>query len=67
VTALPATISGTFQGTAQAFEDSMRGLGWILVLAIFVIYVVLGVLVRKLHPSADDSLGACRRRASARC
>src|SRR4029077_7631693 len=48
---LPATITGTFQGTAQAFEDSMRGLGWILVLAIFVIYVVLGVLYESfIHP-----------------
>jgi hydrophobic/amphiphilic exporter-1 (mainly G- bacteria), HAE1 family len=49
--ALPTTISGTFQGTAQAFEDSMRGLGWILVLAVFVIYVVLGVLYESfIHP-----------------
>jgi hydrophobic/amphiphilic exporter-1 (mainly G- bacteria), HAE1 family len=48
---LPATISGTFQGTAQAFEDSMQGLGWILALAIFVIYVVLGVLYESfVHP-----------------
>ena len=49
--ALPATISGTFQGTAQAFQDSMQGLGWILALAIFVIYVVLGVLYESfIHP-----------------
>src|SRR4029078_8378395 len=48
---LPATITGTFQGTAQAFEDSMRGLGWILALAIFVVYVVLGVLYESfIHP-----------------
>jgi HAE1 family hydrophobic/amphiphilic exporter-1 len=48
---LPAGISGTFQGTAQAFEESMRGLGWILVLAIFVIYVVLGILYESfIHP-----------------
>jgi HAE1 family hydrophobic/amphiphilic exporter-1 len=48
---LPATVAGTFQGTAQAFEESMRGLGWILVLAIFVIYVVLGVLYESfIHP-----------------
>jgi hydrophobic/amphiphilic exporter-1 (mainly G- bacteria), HAE1 family len=48
---LPATISGTFQGTAQAFQDSMQGLGWILALAIFVIYVVLGVLYESfIHP-----------------
>jgi HAE1 family hydrophobic/amphiphilic exporter-1 len=48
---LPASITGTFQGTAQAFADSMRGLGWILALAIFVIYVVLGVLYESfIHP-----------------
>jgi HAE1 family hydrophobic/amphiphilic exporter-1 len=48
---LPAGISGTFQGTAQAFEESMRGLGWILALAIFVIYVVLGILYESfIHP-----------------
>ncbi len=50
-TTLPGTATGSFQGTAQAFEDSMRGLGWILVLAIFVIYVVLGVLYESfIHP-----------------
>jgi HAE1 family hydrophobic/amphiphilic exporter-1 len=48
---LPATVSVTAQGTAQAFEESMRGLGWILALAIFVIYVVLGVLYESfIHP-----------------
>src|SRR5438552_17498592 len=48
---LPATVTATPQGTAQAFEESMRGLGWILALAIFVIYVVLGVLYESfIHP-----------------
>jgi HAE1 family hydrophobic/amphiphilic exporter-1 len=48
---LPATVAGSFQGTAQAFEESMKGLGWILALAIFVIYVVLGVLYESfIHP-----------------
>ena len=28
---LPATISASFQGTAQAFQESMRGLGWVVV------------------------------------
>jgi HAE1 family hydrophobic/amphiphilic exporter-1 len=50
-TTLPATVVGSFQGTAQAFQDSMRGLGWVLVLAIFVIYVVLGILYESfIHP-----------------
>ncbi|MEI6667087.1 MAG: efflux RND transporter permease subunit [Acidobacteriota bacterium] len=48
---LPATVVGSFQGTAQAFQDSMTGLGWVLALAIFVIYVVLGVLYESfIHP-----------------
>jgi HAE1 family hydrophobic/amphiphilic exporter-1 len=48
---LPGIVTGSFQGTAQAFQDSMRGLGWILALAIFVIYVVLGILYESfIHP-----------------
>ena len=48
---LPDTVTVSPQGTAQAFEESMRGLGWILALAIFVIYVVLGVLYESfIHP-----------------
>jgi hydrophobic/amphiphilic exporter-1 (mainly G- bacteria), HAE1 family len=48
---LPSIVTGGFQGTAQAFQDSMRGLGWILALAIFVIYVVLGILYESfIHP-----------------
>ncbi len=48
---LPATVAGSFQGTAQAFQDSLTGLGWVLALAIFVIYVVLGILYESfIHP-----------------
>jgi HAE1 family hydrophobic/amphiphilic exporter-1 len=48
---LPATIATNFQGTAQAFQDSMQGLGLILVLAIVVIYIVLGILYESfIHP-----------------
>jgi len=48
---LPATVTGSFQGTAQAFQSSVQGLGLILVLAIFVIYVVLGILYESfIHP-----------------
>jgi HAE1 family hydrophobic/amphiphilic exporter-1 len=48
---LPATVTGSFQGTAQAFQESLRGLGWILLVAIFVIYVVLGILYESfIHP-----------------
>jgi HAE1 family hydrophobic/amphiphilic exporter-1 len=48
---IPATITLAFQGTAQAFQDSLRGLGLVLVMAIVVIYIVLGVLYESFtHP-----------------
>ncbi|HEY2906836.1 MAG TPA: efflux RND transporter permease subunit [Vicinamibacterales bacterium] len=48
---MPSTISTMFQGTAQAFQDSLRGLGLILVMAIVVIYIVLGILYESFtHP-----------------
>jgi len=47
----PATISGTFQGAAQAFQSSIAGMGTLLLLAIFVIYLVLGILYESfIHP-----------------
>jgi HAE1 family hydrophobic/amphiphilic exporter-1 len=48
---LPPTVVGSPQGTAQAFQDSLTGLGIILVMAIFVIYIVLGILYESfIHP-----------------
>jgi HAE1 family hydrophobic/amphiphilic exporter-1 len=48
---LAPAITTSFQGTAQAFQDSTRGLGIILIMAIFVIYVVLGILYESfIHP-----------------
>jgi HAE1 family hydrophobic/amphiphilic exporter-1 len=48
---LPASVSATFQGTAQQFQASMRGLWLLLVLAILVIYMVLGILYESfIHP-----------------
>ncbi len=48
---LPSTITTSFQGTAQAFESSMRGLGLLLVAAILVIYIILGILYESyIHP-----------------
>jgi hydrophobic/amphiphilic exporter-1 (mainly G- bacteria), HAE1 family len=48
---LPATMATMFQGTAQAFQDSLRGLGLILLMAIAVIYIVLGILYESFtHP-----------------
>jgi HAE1 family hydrophobic/amphiphilic exporter-1 len=48
---LPATVSTSFQGTAQAFQSSQQGLGVLLVMAILVIYLVLGILYESfIHP-----------------
>ena len=48
---LPATITTSFQGTAQAFQSSMQGLWLLLVMAILVIYIVLGILYESfIHP-----------------
>jgi HAE1 family hydrophobic/amphiphilic exporter-1 len=48
---LPAGISTTFQGTAQAFQSSFKGLWVLLVVSIVVIYIVLGVLYESfIHP-----------------
>jgi len=48
---LPGTITSSFQGTAQAFQSSMVGLGNLLILTIVVIYIVLGILYESfIHP-----------------
>lgn len=48
---LPPTISTGFQGTAQAFQESIKGMGLLLIMAIVIIYIVLGILYESfLHP-----------------
>jgi HAE1 family hydrophobic/amphiphilic exporter-1 len=48
---LPATINTSFQGTAQAFKTSLQGMGLLLIMAIVVIYIVLGILYESfIHP-----------------
>jgi len=48
---LPATISTGFSGTAQAFQASQQGLLFLLILAVVVIYIVLGILYESfVHP-----------------
>jgi len=48
---LPASIAANFSGTAQAFQDTQQGLALLLVLAVFVIYVILGILYESfIHP-----------------
>ena len=41
---LPATLSTSFQGSAKAFQSSLKNLSLLLVVAILVVYIVLGVL-----------------------
>jgi len=49
--ALPATITTGFQGTAQVYQASTKGLAALLILAIVVIYIVLGILYESyIHP-----------------
>jgi HAE1 family hydrophobic/amphiphilic exporter-1 len=48
---LPSTISTSFAGTAQAFQEAQAGLAILLVMAVLVIYLVLGILYESfIHP-----------------
>jgi HAE1 family hydrophobic/amphiphilic exporter-1 len=48
---LPASVTTGFQGTAQVFQDSLRGQGILILAAIFAAYVVLGILYESfIHP-----------------
>ncbi|HTQ50333.1 MAG TPA: efflux RND transporter permease subunit [Candidatus Acidoferrales bacterium] len=48
---LPATITGSFQGAAQVFQASQQGLLALLIMAILVIYIILGILYESfIHP-----------------
>jgi len=48
---LPDTVSGAFQGAAKAFESSLGNLAVLLVIAIMVVYIVLGILYESyIHP-----------------
>ncbi|HEY5974011.1 MAG TPA: efflux RND transporter permease subunit, partial [Geobacteraceae bacterium] len=48
---LPAAITTGFQGTAQVYKASTKGLALLLLLAIVVIYIVLGILYESyIHP-----------------
>ncbi len=50
-TALPADVNLSFQGTAQAYQSSASGLGWLLLVAVLTIYLVLGMLYESfIHP-----------------
>ena len=48
---LPVTVAPSFQGTAQVFQDSLKGQGLLLIAAVTVIYMVLGILYESfIHP-----------------
>jgi HAE1 family hydrophobic/amphiphilic exporter-1 len=48
---LPSSVSTSFQGAAQAFQESLHGLGVLFLLAVLVIYIVLGILYESfIHP-----------------
>jgi HAE1 family hydrophobic/amphiphilic exporter-1 len=48
---LPKTLTTNFQGAAAAFKSSLQGFGWLLFIAIIVVYLVLGILYESfIHP-----------------
>ena len=51
VEVLPNTVTASFQGAAQAFDDSFKSLGGLLIVSIVVIYLILGILYEDfIHP-----------------
>jgi multidrug efflux pump len=47
----PDTLVGSFQGTAQAFQESLRNQPWLILVALVAVYIVLGVLYESaVHP-----------------
>src|SRR4029079_15453777 len=48
---LPAAITGSFQGNAQAFKTALASEPYLVAAAVFVIYIILGMLYeRYIHP-----------------
>ena len=48
---LPESVSGTFQGEAQEFEQAVASLGILLLISVFLMYVILGILYESyIHP-----------------
>ena len=48
---VPATLTTSFEGTAQVFQQSLVGMGLLLTMAILVVYIVLGILYESfIHP-----------------
>ena len=48
---LPASVRGTFQGTAKAFQSSVENQPWLILAALVTVYIVLGILYESyIHP-----------------
>jgi hydrophobe/amphiphile efflux-1 (HAE1) family protein len=48
---MPATVQGSFQGTAQQFQSSLQSMPWLVLAALLAVYIVLGMLYESLiHP-----------------
>lgn len=48
---LPSTVNTSFKGSAQVFQESLQGSGFLLIIAVLVIYMVLGILYESfIHP-----------------
>lgn len=48
---LPPTVTGTLQGEAQVFKETIQALGILLIFAVFAMYVILGILYESyVHP-----------------
>ena len=63
---MPPTIAPLYQGSVQAFQQSFKGLSILLIVAILVIYMVLGMLYESfIHPITI--LSGLPQRSSARC
>jgi len=48
---MPPGVSGTFQGEAQEFEESVKSLGALLLISVIIMYIILGILYESyIHP-----------------
>src|ERR1700737_4002473 len=52
---LPTTINTTFQGNAQAFQDSLATVPMLILAALIVVYLILGVLLRAISTPSPSS------------
>ena len=64
---MPDSIQGNFQGTAAAFEDSTKNMGMLLLIAMVVVYIILGILYESFIHPADHPVGPALARRWAGC